>query len=88
MERMRQAGFKVNTLYFWTSAVIYDWARGFEWDTIIREAGMADGDLAMLILRTADNLRQIMSLKETHPEMAELAAKARDAILREPVVFE
>jgi hypothetical protein len=44
--------------------------------------------MAMLILRTADNLRQIKSLKETHPEMAELALKARESILREPVIFE
>jgi hypothetical protein len=29
-----------------------------------------------------------MSLRQTHPEMAELALKAREAILREPVVFE
>jgi ATP-dependent RNA helicase HelY len=43
--------------------------------------------MAMLIMRTADNLRQIMSLRETHPEMAALATVARGAILREPVVF-
>ena len=43
---------------------------------IIRKAGIADGDMAMLIMRTADNLRQIMSLQETHPETAELAAAA------------
>ncbi len=55
---------------------------------LLQMAGIADGDLAMLVLRTADNLRQIASLRETHPEMAELALKAREAILREPVVFE
>ncbi|MBN1380307.1 MAG: DEAD/DEAH box helicase [Deltaproteobacteria bacterium] len=88
MERMRKAGFQVNDQYLWTSTVIYDWARGFDWDSIIKEAGMADGDLAMLVSRTADNLRQIMSLRDTHPEMAELASRARDAILREPIVFE
>jgi hypothetical protein len=43
--------------------------------------------MAMLIMRTADNLRQIMSLRETHLETAVLAAAAREAILREPVVF-
>jgi hypothetical protein len=42
----------------------------------------------MLISRTADSLRQISSLKDTYPEMAALALEARDAILREPVVFE
>jgi superfamily II RNA helicase len=86
-ERMAAAGFSTNDLYFWTSSVIYDWAQGEDWDEIVQQMGITDGDLAMLVLRTADNLRQIVSLKETHPEIAFLAAKAREAILREPVVF-
>lgn len=87
-ERMTAAGFSVQPLYFWTSIVVYAWASGEDWDGILERAGVSDGEMAMLILRTADNLRQIASLKETHPEMAELAMAARDAILREPVVFE
>jgi superfamily II RNA helicase len=83
--RMVAAGFPVQPLYFWTSVVVYAWA---QWDNITENAGISDGEMAMLILRTADNLRQIASLKDTHPEMAELAIRARDAILREPVVFE
>ena len=86
-ERMAAAGFSTNVLYLWTSSVIYDWAQGEDWDDIVLQMGIADGDLAMLVLRTADNLRQISSLRETHPEIASLAAKAREAILREPVVF-
>jgi len=57
-------------------------------DEIIQGAGIVDGDMAMLVLRTADNLRQLTSLKETHPDIANLALKARDTILREPVIFE
>jgi len=87
-ERMTAAGFPVQPLYFWTSAVVYAWASGEDWDGIIERAGISDGEMAMLILRTADNLRQIASLKDTHPEMAELAMRSRDVILREPVVFE
>jgi ATP-dependent RNA helicase HelY len=87
-ERMTAAGFRVSPLYLWTSSVIYDWARGVDWDEIIETAGISDGDMAMLILRTADNLWQIRNLKETHPEVAALAARAREAILREPVIFE
>lgn len=86
--RMKAAGFSVTPLYLWTSSAIHDWARGGDWEDIIQRLGIADGDMAMLILRTADNLRQITSLKDTHPEMAALAFRARDAILREPVVFE
>ena len=87
-KRMADAGFATNKLYLWTSSVIYDWATGKDWDEIVQDMGIADGDMAMLVLRTADNLRQIASLKETHPNIAELAFKAREAILREPVVFE
>jgi len=86
--RMDEAGFSTNPLYLWTSSVMYDWARGKDWDEIVKNAGIADGDLAMLVLRTADNLRQIASLRETHREIAHLALRAREAILREPVVFE
>ena len=87
-KRMKATGFIVRPLYFWTAALMYDWARGGNWEEIMKKMGIADGDMAMLILRTADNLRQITSLKETHPEMAALAVRAREAILREPVIFE
>ena len=87
-ERLKAGGFPVAPLFLWPAAVIYEWAAGGDWDRIIRKAGIADGDMAMLIMRTADNLRQIMSLRETHPETAALAAAAREAILREPVVFD
>ena len=87
-ERLKAGGFPVAPLFLWPAAVIYEWAAGGDWNRIIRKVGIADGDMAMLIMRTADNLRQIASLWETHPETSALAAKAREAILREPVVFE
>ena len=87
-KRMEEAGFAVSPLYLWTSMVMYEWAKGEDWDEIVQWAGIVDGDMAMLVLRTADNLRQLTSLRETHPEIAELAMKAREAILREPVIFE
>jgi ATP-dependent RNA helicase HelY len=86
-ERLKAGGFSIAPLFLWPAAVIYEWAAGGDWNRIIRKVGIADGDMAMLIMRTADNLRQIMSLHETHPGTAALAASARDAILREPVVF-
>jgi superfamily II RNA helicase len=88
LRRLEEAGFPVRPLFFWTSWVLYKWAKGGDWDEIIAQAGIADGDMAMLVLRTADNLRQIMSLKDIHPDIAERAGRARDAILREPVTFE
>jgi len=88
LERLKAGSFPVAPLFLWPAAVIHEWAAGGDWDRIVRRAGIADGDLAMLIMRTADNLRQIASLRETHPETAALAVKARETILREPVVFE
>jgi ATP-dependent RNA helicase HelY len=87
-ERMTKWGFPAGRLPFWTAVLMYHWARGVDWGRIIERMGIAEGDLTMLISRTADNLRQISSLKDTYPEMAALAFEARDAILREPVVFD
>jgi len=49
---------------------------------------MEEGDLAMLILRTADNLRHIRSLKRVFPEAALTSATSIDLILRSPVAME
>ncbi len=87
-EKLKAEGFSAAPLFLWPAAVIHEWAMGGDWNRIIGKTGLTDGDLAMLVLRTADNLRQIASLKETHPQTATLAARAREAILREPVVFE
>jgi len=88
VKRMDAEGFPAAPLFLWPAAAIYEWAAGGDWGLIIRKTGIAEGDMAMLVMRTADNLRQLASLKETHPELAALAWKAREAILREPVVFD
>ena len=85
--RMEAAGFPAKPFYLWPALVMYDWAKGKAWDDITAETGIADGEMAMLILRTADNLRQIKSLKDSHPLMAALAEEAIEVILREPVIF-
>jgi hypothetical protein len=41
--------------------------------------------MAMLITRTADHLRQVAGLSDTHPELAETAREAIELIFREPV---
>jgi len=86
-ERLKDRDFPVSPLMLWPAVIIYEWAIGGDWDRIVKRMGIAEGDMAMLILRTADNLRQLMSLRDTHPEIATLAAGAREAILREPVIF-
>ena len=47
-----------------------------------------EGDLAMLILRTADNLRHIKALYQVFPQAAEAADHAIELILREPVIMD
>ena len=85
--RLETAGFVGAKLYPSVGVVMYYWAQGLNWDDVIKSTGIAEGDMASLILRTADSLRQIASLKESHPEVAACAYRTREAILREPVLF-
>ena len=85
--RMVKTGFEVRSLYFRPSVAIYAWAQGDSWEKALQISELEEGDLAMLILRTADNLRHIRNLKDVFPEAAATAAEAIDRILREPVVF-
>jgi superfamily II RNA helicase len=85
-EEMRINGFASPTLYFLPCLTIYLWARGAPWEKALEVSKMAEGDLAMLILRTADNLRHIGNLKGVFPDAAKTAIEAVDLILRDPVV--
>ncbi len=86
-KRLDDAGFAVSPLYPAAGAAMYSWAQGRDWDNLIKATGIAEGDMATLVLRTADNLRQLGALKETHPDIAACAFRARELILREPVLF-
>jgi superfamily II RNA helicase len=85
MERKSVQGFEVRPIVMWPAATIYAWANGQPWERVLEIAGMAEGDLAMLVSRTADNLRQIASLIKVYPAIAGGAAEAIAIILREPV---
>ena len=85
--RLETAGFTTAKLHPSAGVAMYYWAQGRSWESVIKFTGIAEGDMASLVLRTADNLRQIAALKDTHPEAAACAYKAREAILREPVLF-
>jgi superfamily II RNA helicase len=80
-------GFDTPPLQIWPSAAVFVWSLGMTWFDLLELMGIEEGDLAMLILRTADHLRQVGSLKETHPSLAEKAHRALPLILREPIVF-
>lgn len=87
-ERLQAEGFPIPTMPFWAVVTLYHWARGESWERVREISGMDEGDLAMVILRTADHLRQIESLAESHPRLAASARKAIERILREPVLME
>jgi hypothetical protein len=55
---------------------------------VIAIAEMEEGNLAMLILRTADNLRHIRSLKRIFPEAALTSATSINLIMKSPVAME
>lgn len=88
MERKAAWGFEVKFIALWPAATIYAWANGQPWDRVLKIAGMAEGDLAMLVYRTADNLKQIASLRKVYPSIAQSAVDAIAMILREPVIMD
>ena len=79
-------GFESPTLYFLPAVTLYLWARGVPWEEVVSISKMAEGNLAMLILRTADNLRHIRNLGRFFPDVAATSGKAIDLILRDPVI--
>lgn len=85
-ERQKRYGFATPPMEFWPAATIYAWGSGEVWEEVVRLSGLDEGDLAMLIYRTADNLRQLVGLKETHPMLSNTAGDAIELLLREPVV--
>jgi len=86
--KMKQGKFEVRSLQLRPAATVCAWAQGQPWEKVLSIAEIEEGNLAMLILRTADNLRHIRNLKDVFPEAAATAAKCIEMILREPVVNE
>jgi superfamily II RNA helicase len=84
-QHMVKRGFEVKELNIRPASVVYAWATGQPWESVLSRSDMEEGTLARIILRTADNLRHIIALKGVFPEAAETAATANDLILRDPV---
>lgn len=81
-------GFSDPVIYFWPCAALYLWAKGVPWDQLLKYTGIDEGDMASLVMRTADHLRQVANLDETHPELAKTAESAIELIMREPVFID
>jgi superfamily II RNA helicase len=85
---LARRGFHNPQIPFWPSAALFLWAKGVEWKEVLFALPIDEGDMASLIVRTADHLRQVTNLRETHPALALTAEKAIGLILREPAHFE
>jgi len=83
LKRIR--GFETFPIQFWPAASLLLWARGIAWEDLLRSIPIDEGDMATLILRTADHLRQLFDLDKTHPALAKTARQALALVLREPV---
>jgi len=84
--RLQEWGFAIPPLPFWTVPTVYFWAKGSNWEEVKEIVRMDEGDLVMLIIRTADHLHQIESLVDSHEDLARSAGEARSLIMREPVI--
>jgi superfamily II RNA helicase len=86
MKVMASRGFEIPSIMFWPAAALYLWSEDIDWGELTAHVDADEGDLAMLVLRTADHLRQLVSLHDEHPEMADTAREAVNLIMRPPLV--
>ena len=86
LKHMTHCGFVPSELHLAPAITIYRWSTGTDWEKVVKEAGIEEGDLANLVFRTADNLRHIATLKHVFPNEAMAASQAVDMIMKEPLV--
>ena len=70
------------------SRTVLIWLRSKDWNEfrgLLMLGGVAEGDAARVITQTAEQLNQIARLDQTHPELASVAADARQRLLRPPL---
>ncbi|MFH2067585.1 MAG: DEAD/DEAH box helicase [Pseudomonadota bacterium] len=85
-QNLHAKGFPSKLLYISPAKTIYDWAMGNSWEKVVKTSGLAEGDLARLILRTSDNLRHFRNLFDVFPKIAETSGKAIETIIRDPLI--
>jgi len=85
LRALKRGGFDTPEIPVWPAVAVYLWAQGLSWEGLIRAMGMEEGDMAMMIVRTADHLNQIQGLRGSHPDLSDRAREAVPLILREPV---
>lgn len=68
---------------------VMTWMEAGEWTefaSLLRLAGVAEGDVSRLVTQTADHLNQLSRLIDSHRDLAELAQAGRKKILRPPLI--
>jgi superfamily II RNA helicase len=87
-KQMEIHGFDTRPLFYRPALYMWAWAGGQEWQKVIQQGKIAEGDMAMLVLRTADHLRHLKALHDVFGPMSDAARRAIELILREPVMPE
>ena len=87
-KNMAKNRFGAPALLMTPAMAVYLWTTDMSWENVRLKSGLAEGDLAMLILRTVDNLRHVVSLGNVFPETAKSAKTAVGLLLRDPVFVE
>lgn len=72
----------LNIHYSW---VLETWATGIDWEMLVNQTSMAEGDIVRTIKRTVDILRQVTYAPYVNPELSRKCGIALSAINREPI---
>jgi len=83
---MIDRGFDFPTITFWPCAATCLWAGQAPWEELTESLSADEGDLAMMLLRTADHLRQLAQLEDEQPQLADAAKEAIALIMRAPII--
>jgi superfamily II RNA helicase len=78
-------GFDNPPISEWPAVAVYLWAKDLPWERLHAAVRMDEGDIVSLVIRTADHLRQVSNLYDTHPGLASAAEEAISLMAREPV---
>lgn len=72
----------INSYY---SSMIEMWVNGAEWDSILDQVEMGEGDIVRIFKRTVDVLRQLCVISNIPEALVFTAREAINGILREPI---
>lgn len=82
---MSERGFDSPAIMFWPAATVFLWCGDVDWEELNAHVSADEGDIAMMLLRTADHLRQLIDLDKEEPEIASKASEAIRLIMKPPI---